>query len=147
MIRRCLIIPVAVFLFFLPGCDLGPSQGSSLSHLASGCGGFPESVAARAPGGQPESANVTITVEGSTISVLAENFQFNCCPREILTDLATEGVTFRISIDEAEAGCNCLCPYDINCSITGVSPGTYIIEVYKYFDHPLLMHSETVAVF
>jgi hypothetical protein len=59
------------------------------------------------------------------------NAGFNCCPTELLADISIQGniITIREEEDLSNGGCACLCLFDLEYEITGLSPGEYQINV------------------
>ena len=63
------------------------------------------------------------------------NAGFNCCPTEILGDVAIEDDIITIVEDESleGGGCFCLCLFDVNYRIDNLPPGEYTIRVYGMY--------------
>jgi len=59
------------------------------------------------------------------------NSAFNCCPDSILGDVVIYGGSIEITEDETfvEPSCPCLCVYDLEYSITGITPGEYTVHI------------------
>lgn len=62
------------------------------------------------------------------------NAGFNCCPGQISADIQIAGNVITIRESESEAGCHCLCLYDVFYDFINLQSGTYVfklIEPYK----------------
>ncbi|MCK4943174.1 MAG: hypothetical protein KAS65_06345 [Candidatus Aminicenantes bacterium] len=71
--------------------------------------------------------------DGQTLILKHVNAGFNCCPGEILADIDIVGNLITITENEQEAGCFCLCLFDLDFRIENLDPGEYticIIEPY-----------------
>jgi hypothetical protein len=55
------------------------------------------------------------------------NSGFNCCPGELTADVTVIGKRIRIFEKEKEAGCHCLCLYDLDYRIENVAGGVYLV--------------------
>ena len=56
------------------------------------------------------------------------NSGFNCCPGELTADVTVEVNRIRIVEREQEAGCHCLCLYDLDYRVENVLAGGYVVE-------------------
>lgn len=71
------------------------------------------------------------------------NTGFNCCPGVLTADVTVEGTRIRIVELEQEAGCHCLCLYDLDYRVENVPAGTCVVEfVCPYVE----AHEEILAV-
>lgn len=105
------------------GPDVSPIVGGLVAQ--SDCGGYTsEAELSALPSNQ---SGVLLFYDGKgELSLQHNNAAFNCCP-EIKARVSVEGNT--IVIEEKDTGlCDCLCLYDIDYKVTGVSPGTYNIR-------------------
>ena len=57
------------------------------------------------------------------------NSGFNCCPEILYCTIALKSDTIIIQEDEKEAGCNCLCLFDLDMEITGVESKKYQVKL------------------
>ncbi len=65
--------------------------------------------------------------DGQTLILKHVNAGFNCCPGEILADIDIVGNLITITENEQEAGCFCLCLFDLDFKIENLEPGGYTI--------------------
>ena len=70
----------------------------------------------------------------NTLHLSQRNGAFNCCPGKISAAIAVNDHTITIKETEQEAGCHCLCLYDLELEIHNLPPGAYRIIV----DEPYL---------
>ncbi|NLF43847.1 MAG: hypothetical protein GX587_14230 [Bacteroidales bacterium] len=70
--------------------------------------------------------------EEKTLSIKHINAGFNCCPKKIYFDFSIENDTIFISEKEKESGCDCICLYDLDYSITDIAKQSYCL----YFKEP-----------
>ena len=80
--------------------------------------------------------------DGSDTLVLRHvNALFNCCPDEVLglTGVVSfaDGV-FQLTESDNGGMCNCMCPYDLVYTLSGVIPGQYSVDV-DPFSPPVTM--------
>ncbi|MEJ2722956.1 MAG: hypothetical protein P8181_17740, partial [bacterium] len=67
------------------------------------------------------------------LNVTHVNAGFNCCPGELIASVDVANRIITITEGESEAGCRCLCLYDVEYEVVDLVPGTYtirFIEVY-----------------
>jgi len=85
-----------------------------------------------------------VYVGEDVLSIMHINAGFNCCPEEVKVFVNIQDNV--ITIEEKEyfythGGCDCLCLFDLDFDITGVSPGEYTIKVIEPYlpqeDEPL----------
>ncbi|MEW6368010.1 MAG: hypothetical protein AB1714_25570 [Acidobacteriota bacterium] len=57
------------------------------------------------------------------------NAGFNCCPGELTADITVENKVITIREKEREAGCSCLCLFDLTYKFENLEPGPYRIQV------------------
>ena len=68
------------------------------------------------------------------------NAAFNCCP-VVDADIRIDGNTITVEEIELQGNCMCLCLYDVDYEIVGISPGIYtvtFIEPYLPLGDPVL---------
>ncbi len=53
------------------------------------------------------------------------NAVFNCCPGELLVTSEVRNDTIFINETEKEAGCKCICPYDLEYKVGALDYGKY----------------------
>ena len=131
-------------------CFNGPSRPPAcplpeLSEYKSG-GCVPNS-GAKGPGWCEED-EFTIHPEPGLVQIAHANATYNCCPDELKVTLTEAGPVLRLWEEEiATHPCRCMCCYKIESTITGLAPGTYIIE-YGWVDYGTgpRVHREQVTV-
>jgi hypothetical protein len=66
-----------------------------------------------------------------TLHISHINATFNCCPDSFIVEPGLENnvITIVEKEDLAGGGCDCLCVFDLEYSISGIEPGTYTIHV------------------
>ena len=57
------------------------------------------------------------------------NAGFNCCPGSLYCDTDVQGTTITLTEREEEALCDCLCLYDLDVVVSGISGKEYLIVV------------------
>lgn len=67
--------------------------------------------------------NVT---DDNFLSIKHENVWFNCCPRELITNIKLDSTTIIFTEDEKESNCDCICRYDLECKIGPLQYGEYL---------------------
>jgi len=78
---------------------------------------------------------VEVTVEAGTLRVVHRNATYNCCPDDIRVSLSTQGN--RLTLTEEEIltmPCHCLCCYDVQTEVAGLTPGPWLVE-YCWYDY------------
>lgn len=63
------------------------------------------------------------------------NALFNCCPGGITADFEFVGNTIIITEIQAEAGCYCICHFDVNFRFDNIPPAVYTIRVFAGDSH------------
>jgi len=102
---------------FLAGCQPYIKE-SSYSCLNPGSAGECE-----------EEDEIIAQVEGNSIYVAHLNASYNCCPDDIKVILSFEENNLKLSEEEINPVCDCICCYNIETEIKVFIPGEYIIEV------------------
>jgi hypothetical protein len=69
-----------------------------------------------------------------TVTLVHRNATYNCCVDDIEVSLHNDGERLKIEETEIEPSCFCLCCYDVTSTISGLLPGTHIVE-YSWFDY------------
>ncbi|OGU54807.1 MAG: hypothetical protein A2V66_06875 [Ignavibacteria bacterium RBG_13_36_8] len=91
----------------------------------------------------PDVSCIEYEYDGSdTLLITHINAGFNCCPGELTADITIQNNIITIEEHELEAGCRCMCLYDIVYQITDLQPGTYIIK----FIEPYIGENELLEV-
>jgi hypothetical protein len=68
-----------------------------------------------------------------TLRVTHENAGFNCCPGKLSTKVKVEGNTITLLEEEDEAGCNCLCLFDLEVELYNVLPEVYLLKIEELY--------------
>ncbi|MBN1447658.1 MAG: hypothetical protein JXA28_06985 [Bacteroidetes bacterium] len=63
------------------------------------------------------------------------NAGFNCCPGVLSVQISVDDNIITIIEREQEAGCHCLCLYDLTMEIVNLPPGSYRIVVIEPYLH------------
>ena len=137
IMTKIMVVPVAAVALLFAACgeQATTSQETDMSPAGkvtgyTSCKGTSD---ATSRGDTPTAQDcIVYSYDGHSVLTLKHvNAGFNCCPDSLLA-------AFRISlgqiiIDESEdlasGGCHCLCLYDLDYRITGLSPGYYNIRV------------------
>ena len=61
------------------------------------------------------------------------NTAFNCCPGEITAVINIDSDLITIEAVEKKAGCHCICLYDLDYEVDGLTPGTYRLKVIEQY--------------
>ena len=80
----------------------------------------------------PGDDQIQLTVEGNTLHVLHTNATYNCCPDDILISLTVEGSLLRLTEEELDQQCYCICCYDVEATVVELPPGEYTVEFCWY---------------
>ena len=81
---------------------------------------------------------VEYVYDNGVLNLYHVNAGFNCCPGEILFDVGVNGREITIMEQEKEAGCYCLCLFDLTYEIKNLKPGIYTIII----DEPYVNESD-----
>ncbi len=68
---------------------------------------------------------LNLKAEGKYLAVEHINAVFNCCPGELSVTSKVSNDTIFINETEKEAGCKCICPYDLNYKVGALEYGKY----------------------
>lgn len=85
------------------------------------------------------------------LRIIHTNALFNCCPDRIMFQATVaDGVITVIEQEDTSinGGCDCICPFDIDYTVTEVPPGYYLIKVvgmYLFGEPPLQMYADLAA--
>jgi hypothetical protein len=131
-----ILILLLVLLFITPGCktceDNNPHASGTLVNYQ-GC----KSVGNQTARDQSEIPSnkdcIEYSYDGQTLFLKHINSAFNCCPGEISADIHIDGNMITISENEKEAGCLCLCLFDLEYKISNLEPGEYTIFINQLY--------------
>jgi len=136
-------LAVCVMVCFLAAACTTPEAGRpTLSYSVGGCSEQSETTRA-VTGGE-----VQIVGQGDTIHV-SQKLSYVCCAKLVLT---TEQEDSTIRLLEKNTGeiCRCMCDYEVEAEITGLSPGVYQVEVwgveYEDVHTPELLGQATIEL-
>ncbi len=94
-----------------------------------------------------ESDRLTLTSGGGTVSFTHESATYNCCLDRIDLSLERSGNTIVVVEHEIAAEpCRCICDYEVRGEITGLSTGSYTVEVVSAEDKSSVLCTATVTV-
>ncbi|MDY6877650.1 MAG: hypothetical protein SWK90_15820 [Chloroflexota bacterium] len=85
-----------------------------------------------------EWAGVEVTIQDGTIHI-EQNLSYVCCA-ELALAAGQDGTVIKIIESNSGEVCRCMCGYKLTADLTGMSPGTYTVEIWgvQHFDvHPL----------
>ncbi|MCJ7618667.1 MAG: hypothetical protein MUP64_00435 [Anaerolineae bacterium] len=136
-------LAMCVVVCLLAAACTTPEAGRpTLTYSVGGCGEQSETTRAATDG------EVQIVGEGDTIHV-AHKLTYVCCAELVLT---TEQEDSTIRLLEKNTGeiCRCMCDYEVEAEITGLSPGVYQVEVwgveYEDVHTPELLGQATIRL-
>jgi hypothetical protein len=140
---RATWLAVGVMVCFLAAACTTPEAGRpALEYTVGGCSEESDTTRA-ATGGE-----VQIAGQGDTIHV-AHKLTYVCCAELVLT-MAQEDSTIRLLEKNTGEICRCMCDYEVEADITGLSPGVYEVEVwgveYEDVHTPELLGQATVTL-
>jgi hypothetical protein len=118
----------------------GPPPCSPVGVM-SGYSGCKESAKTSLPDITPPDQDcIQYQYDGESILLLKHvNAGFNCCPDEILADVAVTGSVITVTESESlepSGGCFCLCLFDVDYQISNLPPGEYTITVNQLYLQP-----------
>ena len=130
-------LAIAALLFAACG-DNSTGSGDSQSPAGRSIGfeGCKTFDSAQTSGDDPtDQACLDYVYDGqSVLNMTHVNAIFNCCPDSVGGHVRVEDNT--IIIDEAEWAtmpCDCICPFDVDYEIVGLSPSVYTIRVNEIY--------------
>jgi hypothetical protein len=132
----------AMVCFLAVACTTPEAGRPTLTYSVGGCSEQSETTRAATDG------EVQIVGEGDTIHVV-HKLTYVCCAKLVLT---TEQEDETIKLLEKNTGeiCRCMCDYEVEAEITGLSPGVYQVEVwgveYEDVHTPELLGQATIEL-
>jgi hypothetical protein len=67
-------------------------------------------------------------IDNEVLTLKHINASYNCCPDHLYSDITIENNTITIVESEKEAGCNCMCLFDLEIAIYNIESNTYLIK-------------------
>jgi len=134
---------MCVMVCFLAAACTTPEAGRpTLTYSVGGCEEQSDTARAASDG------EVQIVGEGDTIHV-AQRLSYVCCAELELTT-EQEGSTIRLLEKNIGEVCRCMCDYEVEADIAGLSPGVYQVEVwgveYEDVHTPELLGQATIEL-
>ncbi|MFH0982598.1 MAG: hypothetical protein V2A79_13830 [Planctomycetota bacterium] len=78
---------------------------------------------------------IDLSVLGDTLHAIHKNATYNCCLDDIVVDFSASGNLLHFSeLEVFTTPCDCVCCYDVEATVVGLSPGTYTVE-YHWYDY------------
>jgi len=147
------ILSILSVLLFVSACETasekpeaggGPTVGQPFQ---SEC--LEQAELALLSGGREEIGSVQIFVEGTTLTVVDYEAEFNCCLdawMEVDIEDGAIDVVEREDPDKSMA-CFCTCPYTLSIEVSDLAPGSHAVRVYREETQGnKLLHQESVQV-
>ncbi len=138
-IKRVSLILTAIILLIISGCkssDNNKQEIEGYQHSISECRTDSRvSQNAVAPSGK-QLLSYRIDSKGN-LEMTHINTILNCCPGQVSSEITTQGATIQIDEKEEQAGCKCLCNYDITFRLINVKKDTYKVAIRNYYLHPI----------
>ncbi|MDP2207600.1 MAG: T9SS type A sorting domain-containing protein [Bacteroidota bacterium] len=76
-----------------------------------------------------------VEMKGDTVKIWNTDVTTNCCTDfQFDVTIIKDSITI-VELDTAKDWCTCTCTFDLCTSITGLSPGTYYVSVFRYLPY------------
>lgn len=76
-----------------------------------------------------------VEIKGDTVKIWNTDVYINCCYNlRFDVSIAIDSINI-IQLDTGKDWCTCMCTFDLCTSITGLTPGTYYVYVYRYLPY------------
>lgn len=125
------VVDVADFLAVIGGWGPCPAEPHLHGYSNSGC--LPAQAFEYEP--CPDEDAFELTVVGDRLSVSHLNATYNCCPEDIVVELTVgEWLILLTEREILETPCDCMCCYEVSCTVGGLAPGAHTVE-YRWFDY------------
>ncbi len=132
-----LILPCLALLLGIYTCEMekvtgGQSSGSLVK--SSECKEFKSTLYGENPADTLSCLEYAYDVENEKLIIKHLNAGFNCCPVKILGKISFDHDTIIIKESEKDGLCDCLCLYDLEYNLSGISEKQYtvrLIEPYR----------------
>ncbi len=79
---------------------------------------------------EQESIRLEVSMQGE-LRVTHNNTIFNCCSDELKIDVSLNENILIFNEHSTKSLCNCICPYDIGCTLDEVTNKEYIFRILK----------------
>jgi hypothetical protein len=124
------------------GCATPEAGRPAMTYSVGGCNEQSETTRATAAG------EVQIVGQGDTIHV-SQELNYVCCAELVLT-MAQQDTTIRLLEKNVGELCRCMCDYEVEADITGLTTGVYEVEVwgveYQDVHTPELLGQATITL-
>ena len=136
MISACLLLPVGMAACSSDSDDEESVEISLVSTRISGCKETGEDMMSRTSTTHPfgKESIVCQAMDDGCLYIRHENAIYNCEPDKIDITISTERRTIVLTEKEVNPKANCICPYDLECTIGGLTNGEYTLIVYRSDD-------------
>ena len=121
-----LTVILLVLPFFVLSCEAFNQRSELISFTHSGCKNN------LAKNTEQETIRLTLTTN-NTLSVSHNNVFLNCCNEKLFFDFKKTDKMLLFYEKDGEDYCNCICPYNLEFTISNVLPQKYTILLYR--DH------------
>ena len=127
-----------VSVAFVVGCseDEKTSNVVVLSNRVFGCKSYGEEMTSYTSSTESFGKECIVCKgsDGGLLYIRHENVFYNCEPDKIDIKVTINGQIITLTEEEINPKGNCTCPYDLECTIGGLSNGKYTLEVYRNGD-------------
>lgn len=117
------------------GCssDKGEVNPSLAWHRSSGCKSEPKLVKAKGESAFPWDEELVEyeKKENSQLYLKHVNAIFNCGTDEVQVSATIDGRNINIIEQGDDVSANCVCPFDVECLVNGLTDGIYKIGIYQ----------------
>ena len=97
----------------------------------------------------PDASPVTVTVDGSKLTVVDSEAMYNCCLKawmEVKID-GSEIEVVEVEDPDKTKACFCTCPFQLSIEVDNLAAGTYTVRVHRQgAEGNELIHTETVQI-
>ncbi len=135
-----LALLTTTILFAFSGCSKSNPSASASFLKMSDCKNFGTIILRGAD--DPAKDIVEFSYQDQVLSIERINGGFNCCTEiDVSVDLSNQLIIIYERENLVDGGCRCLCLYDFEYEIRGISPGEYklrIEEPYRNVSDPLI---------
>ena len=122
MRAKIILSLLVITLFSCKKAEINETYGKLISHTS--CKNEKDVITTNSE----SCANYTYNSANKTLQIKHINTSFNCCPDELFCDISIENDTIIIEESEKDAGCDCMCLFDIETEIYNVDAKSYIVK-------------------